>query len=91
MVDWLDSSSLSGWQTKSVIESHRIDKCLSVGFLVSEDADQVILAQSKTYGRGANFHEVVGELIAIPKFAIISMEKLVANPNSAPSRENVLG
>lgn len=69
-IQWEDSASVDGvvWQFKDdwVCESHN---CFTVGFLVSEDKNTVVVAQSEN-------DDQWGRLFAIPKKSIIEIKEL---------------
>lgn len=60
-VEWVDAKGSIGWEDlPDVIKEDSIDYCKSLGFLIHEDADQIILANSIS-GKQSNGR------IAIPK------------------------
>jgi hypothetical protein len=76
LVEWIDASRLaSGWMDLSEIPAPYPHKCVSVGFLVSENSEGKILVP--TIGdveHPDNSHAYGGMLI--PKSAIISERRL---------------
>jgi len=45
LIEWLDSRQpFSGWQFLKDLEMPKSCKCISVGWLLEEDADQVVVA-----------------------------------------------
>ena len=68
-VEWLDSRGIDGiWHFKEEwdLTSHR---CVSVGILVADDRDEIIICQSKN-------DDQYGNLFVIPKNTIMSREDL---------------
>lgn len=65
LVEWVDSASQNGWGTLSELGHHGVSFCRSVGFVVRDGGDEVLLAQSEDYRHG-NW----GDVIAIPVVAI---------------------
>lgn len=80
-VKWIDSNSLGGWH--SIVSALRfaeneLFQCESVGYLIYENKAKVVLAMSTYFGKDDD-PEIVddfSDLLTIPKFAIISKEKL---------------
>ena len=67
LVDWLDSCTEGGWVATNHVMP-RSAHCQTVGFIVEEDKERIVLALS----RAANeFSRPWGDLIAIPKGCII--------------------
>ena len=63
LVEWVDSSSVTGWHTPS--PSYNIQaNCISVGVLLYDNEDRISIAQSKS--DSGNWAEV----ISIPKCSI---------------------
>lgn len=78
-VEWLDSNTWSGWH--SVANSlqwakSEFAKCESVGYLVYENEEKLVLAMNLFYGKDEDpeIVETFGDLMAIPKFAIKKRE-----------------
>lgn len=72
VVEWLDASRLSdGWMDLDAIPEVYMHKCVSVGFLVSENKDGKILVPTVgDIGNPSNRHTYGGMMI--PRKAIIS-------------------
>lgn len=67
-VKWVDSKSYGNeWLDKEDIDKLDVVHCESVGFIVKEDKDKILLAQS--YG-GEFYHG----LMAIPKGCILEIK-----------------
>ena len=51
-IEWLDHSGGTGWAKPEKYQSDRLSLCRTVGYVISEDRDQVTLMQSQdaTYG-----------------------------------------
>lgn len=71
LVEWIDSSGMSGWNHRDEVDRHGIGACVSVGFVVREDETQVMLAASVD-----RVHDNVGDVTAIPRFAITAERTL---------------
>jgi hypothetical protein len=68
LVQWIDAYHLDGWQF-GAIPSAKFDPCWSVGFLMDETKEGIILAQTW-------FDGDCGNLIGIPKKMINKMTVL---------------
>lgn len=87
-VEWIDSNSWDGWH--SVTQSLEwartgVSKCESVGYLVYEDKTKIVLAMNLFFGKD-NDPEIVanfGDLMTIPKFAIIKRELIYSNEKAS--------
>lgn len=64
-IEWVDSAQQSGWHHDDAFDDHGVAGCRSVGFVMRETDDEVLLGQSQDYRHG-NWSDV----IAIPKVAI---------------------
>lgn len=64
-VEWIDSTSASGWMSHDDLADHGISECSTVGFVLREDDRQVLLVQSEDH-KNRNLDSVM----AIPKVAI---------------------
>jgi len=65
LLTWNDSESLSGWVSELECRNMSVSGCFTVGFLVEENDDVVIVSASHDL-KNENFESP----IAIPKFAI---------------------
>ena len=72
LVEWRDSAVQYGWQHADHFDGE-IEKCQSVGFLLKETPDSVVLLLSRS--NTGNW----AEGITIPKLAITRMRKLTVN------------
>jgi len=63
-VEWIDTSSISGWHDKDIIDNPIDFTCHSVGYLLKETPEYIMLAQSYQ-------PDQFGELLYIPKIVII--------------------
>jgi hypothetical protein len=74
-IEWVDSSSFPNgpWITEEEVDrqiaEHGALKCLSIGFVVRENADIVVISSSVAEG-------MIMEPMAIPKVAITKRESL---------------
>ena len=73
LVRWVDSSGMPGWNDDAEVAGHGVADCWSVGFVVAEDDDQVLLAGSVDESHGN-----VADVIAIPKTAVYRQTNPVA-------------
>lgn len=70
-VEWLDSAGLSRWTPiKELQRRSLVSRCLSVGFVLKEDDDQVTLLQSLDPGQLEGDDDNGDNTITIPKIAI---------------------
>jgi len=72
LINWVRSCSRSGW-LKYHECSGRLSLCQSIGFVVEETKELYCLAQNKTNTEG---HQRYGDLISIPKVAVIKAVKI---------------
>ena len=82
LVRWRDSMRETGWRsvddaTKHIYQSDYLD-CESVGFVVGETSDRLMLALNHQHIEGSE--ETVGETIVIPKAAIFERHELIRKP-----------
>ncbi len=70
LVDWLDSAGQAHWISESRAKEMNLSHCTSVGFLMRDDAEQLVLAQSiDPPGIGEELMNV-NHVLAIPKIAV---------------------
>jgi hypothetical protein len=71
IIDWDDSCALDGgiWHDKEAVEELKSHKCRSIGWVVKENKDCVVLVSS------TSDHQFSGD-ICIPKSAIKKRKKL---------------
>jgi hypothetical protein len=76
MIEWTDASRLAvGWMDYSEIPEPYLHRCLSVGFLISENENgKIIVPTIADFERPDNRHTYGGMLI--PKSAILSERRL---------------
>lgn len=72
IVDWIDTAAESGWKEANEIQSFVVT-CQTVGFLVNETKAILTLALNRGL---RNAKHPYGELVHIPKVAIIKKRKL---------------
>ena len=71
-VEWDDSTTLSGWNTKDSLDRKPTDlRCISVGWLVSQSKDRIVVSSSAT----SDF-EAFNTPMSIPRSAIRRMRKV---------------
>jgi len=68
MIEWVDSATVNGWHCVDDYDCY--SKCVTVGILHHEDANQVIIIQSKSDSGNC------AEVIAIPWCCIKKIKKL---------------
>jgi len=73
-IDWIDSASEHGWlSTQEIKELEGVAKCQTVGYLVKETKELISIAQNRSTD---NTHYPFGEIITIPKVAVIKRREL---------------
>jgi len=70
LVEWVDSAFMQGWMLKEQALTHKFSHCTSIGFLVSEDKEQVTIVQSESD------KDSVGDGLSIPKCSIKKIRNL---------------
>lgn len=74
-VEWEDSAQpVPGWQWAHNYESPEVVKCVSVGYLIAETKQALVLAPN-VGGLGSEQHQVSG-IIRIPRSAVRRMTRL---------------
>jgi hypothetical protein len=69
-IEWVDSSSSSRiWNSRESLMAHDNERCVSIGYLVHEDKDCVVVAGHK------GTHDFAGDM-RIPKRAIVKRKNL---------------
>ena len=68
LVEWIDSSASSGWQSCEDAAKIEPDPCMSVGFVIHETDDHLTLLQSVTNRKSGKDH--ADHVLAIPKCSI---------------------
>jgi hypothetical protein len=71
LVDWVDSCGRDGWLHEDECKAE-VSRCQTVGFLVEETKEAIALALNRTATEG---HRPFGEIITIPKCAILKKVK----------------
>lgn len=74
-VAWVDSEHDQGWNTLSAVleEQEKTLECRSVGYLITERADRVVLATSVGMAIGDD-DEQISAYLTIPKASILWMK-----------------
>jgi hypothetical protein len=76
MIEWADASRLSnGWMDLSAVPDAYLHKCVSVGFVVSENKEGKILVPTIADIEHADNSHTYGGML-IPRKAIISERRL---------------
>ena len=92
-VEWIDSNTYHGWH--SVADAlgwaeNGILDCESIGHLVYEDSDRIVLAMNLYFGED-NVPEIVtsfGEVMIIPKTAIKTRTSIDWNKNDKSTQSD---
>lgn len=71
MVTWVDSVRNSAWDTRQAHEAINPSECVSVGFLLSEDDDKIIIYNSDDPALNS-----LGMSLTIPRIAVRSITEL---------------
>lgn len=74
-IRWIDSNSQNGWVSRADAASLRIFPAFTLGWVVQEDDEQIIISNSKNAIAGDSTCPYNG-LQAIPKVAIQSCEDI---------------
>jgi hypothetical protein len=77
LIEWVDSGQpIPGWQWLSEMNPRHAHKCISVGFLVQDDEQTIVLAPNLGSSSGDDDWDQASGLITIPAVAITKLEKL---------------
>jgi hypothetical protein len=81
-VSWRDSAQAAPqWQWLDQVESPTVTECLTVGFLIRETEDQILIAISvAAHDRKAN---QASGIVAIPTRSIIERGKFISSSSAA--------
>ena len=84
LIEWLDSGQpVPGWQWLEQIEPRRPHLCVSVGFLMQDDATAKVLAPNLGASNGANDWDQASGVITIPAAAVQRILPVSPLPNTA--------
>lgn len=84
LIEWVDSGQpIPGWQWLSELEPRRAHKCVSVGFLVQDDAQTKVLAPNLGASNGDDDWDQASGLFTIPTSAITKLERLTSASETA--------
>jgi hypothetical protein len=87
LIEWVDSGQpIPGWQWLDMIEERRPHRCVSVGFLVQDDAAAKVLAPNLGASNGGGGFDQASGLTTIPTAAVERMVELTWPSASACSR-----
>jgi hypothetical protein len=74
LIEWLDSGQpVPGWQWLEAIEPRQPHLCVSVGFLMQDDATAKVLAPNLGASNGASDWDQASGVITIPASAVQRM------------------
>ena len=77
IVNWMDSSSRTGWWNIGAIKKDKVLLCRSVGWIVKENKEHIVLAPHITDWRKHKNLKIQGSgIISIPMKAIKKIETL---------------
>ena len=83
-VDWLDSKQpVPGWQWVSELEAPTPARCTSIGFLVGESDEALVLAQSLA-DADDHEHTQAGGAMTIPRACVLNLSELAPSASSSP-------
>ncbi len=84
LIEWLDSRQpVPTWQWLEHIEPRRPHLCVSVGFLMQDDADAKVLAPNLGASNGSSDWDQASGVITIPASAVQRMVRLDAGAAAA--------
>jgi hypothetical protein len=84
LIEWLDSGQpVPSWQWLEHIEPRRPHLCLSVGFLMQDDAEAKVLAPNLGASNGSSDWDQASGVITIPASAVQRMVRLDAGGATA--------
>ena len=77
LIRWLDATSYEGheWRTAKEVKELTSEFMLSVGWIVKETADSIVLVSHRDHDSSPEDHSVAGEM-AIPVGAILECREL---------------
>ena len=75
-VAWVDSESNPDWDHLKNVVSDGTLECRSVGYLLAEKSDRIVLAASLGRSLGTVDDDVVASHITVPKVCIIELQEL---------------
>lgn len=79
IIEWIDASASVGWADKSEVArdtGYHVQLCVTVGFNVYEDKDQIILAGTTGYNNSTGNLES-NNRIAVPKAWLKDRRRLI--------------
>ena len=78
LIEWVDSGQpVPGWQWLDAIEPRKPHRCVSVGFLVQDDAQTKVLAPNLGASNGDEDFDQASGLTTIPTAAVVRLERLI--------------
>jgi len=84
LIEWLDSGQpVPSWQWLEHIEPRRPHLCVSVGFLMQDDAEAKVLAPNLGASNGSSEWDQASGVITIPASAVQRMVRLDAGGPAA--------
>ena len=77
VVDWVDSAAEHRWVTVTEAKELSLYRCRSVGMLVAESSDHIILTLVETlHDEKDRYLKMVSDPLSIPRVAITKMRRL---------------
>jgi hypothetical protein len=90
LIEWLDSGQpVPTWQWLEHIEPRRPHLCVSVGFLMQDDAEAKMLAPNLGASNGSSDWDKASGVITIPTSAVQRMVRLDPEAAAGPSLAEV--
>src|SRR4051812_46097918 len=79
LIEWVDSAQpIPGWQWLSDVNQRQPNKCMSVGFLIQDDAQTKVLAPNLSASSGDDDWDQASGVFTIPTAAVIRVERLTS-------------
>lgn len=71
-LEWVDSAGFPEWQTQAEVDALVPYACRTVGLLIKEDVDCLVVAVAETMDMGeAGFQKVYNGIMSIPRSAVL--------------------
>lgn len=71
IVKWVDSGGRNSWMSMDEAERENVCQCESVGWIVSDNEERIVIVQSRDHSNGT-----VHSTMTIPKVAVKSVQYL---------------
>src|SRR5215216_5771498 len=86
IIEWIDSGQpIPGWQMLNGLEHRRPHRCVSVGFLVQNDAQKKVIAPNLGSSGGDDEWDQAWGLTTIPTPAVTKLKRLTSSWASTAS------